>query len=160
MGAWIGWHDCDPASRPTVAGQTYLGVRGTQQAECLACVGGLHAVLAYARIERTPPEQLVLHVDNEWLANVLKGEWHASDLRAYHQHAEEVISALRELGIEFMVEHVTERHPQHKIAHSMSKSAWNQVLHQTTWRPAAKPPDAPLSPPSPTQPGTAVDYTG
>lgn len=82
MGAWIGWHDCDPSSRPTVAGQAFLGKRGTQQAEYLAAVHGLQAVLAYADLEIVP-EQLILHVDNKWLANVLEGFWVADKLRFY-----------------------------------------------------------------------------
>ena len=40
MGAWIGWHDCDPSSQATVAGQAFLGKRGTQQAESLAAPTG------------------------------------------------------------------------------------------------------------------------
>jgi hypothetical protein len=157
MGAWIGWHDGDPSSRPTVAGQAFLGKRGTQQAEYLAAIHGLHAVFAYAKVE-TVPEQLILHVDNKWTANVLQGFWVADKLRAYDRLAGQIVSALQGLGVEFFVERVSEGHTQHKAAHRMSNTAWNQVFDQKTWQPAPRP-AAPWNPPSSTRPGTEVDFT-
>lgn len=158
MGAWIGWHDCDPSSRPTVAGQAFLGKRGTQQAEYLAAIHGLQAVLAYADLEIVP-EQLILHVDNKWLANVLEGFWVADKLRSYDRHAKQIVSALEALGVEFFVDRVSEGHAQHKAAHRMSKAAWNQVFDELTWRPAPRPSAPPWAPPTSTRPGTEVDFT-
>ena len=156
MGAWIGWHDCDPSSRPTVAGQAFLGKRGTQQAEYLAAIHGLQAVLASADLEIVP-EQLILHVDNKWLANVLEGFWVADKLRSYDRHAKQIVSALEALGVEFFVDRVSEGHAQHKAAHRMSKAAWNQVFDELTWRPAPRP-SAPRGLPQP-PPGPALRLT-
>lgn len=55
MGAWIGWLDCDPSERPTVAGQAYLGHRGTQTAEYLAAIHALTAALALVQLSSKCP---------------------------------------------------------------------------------------------------------
>lgn len=140
MGAWIGWHDCDPTSRPTVAGQAYLGVQGTQRAEYLAAIYSLHSVLAYSRI-RQPPATVVLHVDNKTVANVLVGVWEARALSPHNDLAQEVARALADIGATPQVVLVSERHAHHRAAHRMSKSAWNQLFYETSWRPAVRPPD-------------------
>src|SRR4051812_7336952 len=64
MVGWIGWHDCEPATRPNVAGQAYVGRRGTQGAEYQALISGLHATLAYVCTTGTKPERVVVGIDN------------------------------------------------------------------------------------------------
>jgi len=141
MGAWIGWHDKDPSTRPSVAGQAFLGRQGTQRAEYLAAIHGLQAVLAYARVG-PKPDRLILHVDNGTVVKTLHGEWTAWQLRPYYEAAVDLIGGLAALGIGFQVESVSEKHPQHRLAHRMSRSAWNHVFFETTWRPPSKPPAA------------------
>jgi ribonuclease HI len=138
MAAWIGWHDCDPSTRPSLAGQAYVGNQGTQRAEYLAVVHGLQAVLVYARL-RSKPAHVILHVDNKTVAHTLKGVWTARGLKPYDDMARELITSLEARGIEVCIDHVAEKHPHHKAAHRMSKNAWHQ-LFQDSWRPVAKPP--------------------
>lgn len=82
MGAWIGWHDCNPATRPTIVGQAYLGRRlGTQGAEFLALIHGLHAALAYAKTTAESLDRLVLSVDNHPVERIMNQAWTGCLLR-------------------------------------------------------------------------------
>lgn len=124
-----------------------------------SAIHGLQAVLAYADLEIVP-EQLILHVDNKWLANVLEGFWVADKLRS---------SAVRSFVLRVPFAHAvnnmtampnkSSQHWKRSESSSMSKAAWNQVFDELTWRPAPRPSAPPWAPPTSTRPGTEVDFT-
>lgn len=60
--AWIGWH-ADHPDLPTLAGQSYIGYHGTQQAEFHALLHGLNAVLIYLGSDAPErrPSKLAVH---------------------------------------------------------------------------------------------------
>jgi len=140
MGAWIGWLGCEPATRPTIAGQPYLGHQGTQTAEYLSVIHALNAVLAFVRLSGRTPEQVVLHVDNETLEKTLWRDWGTKVLTPHRQLAEKIGHELRDLGVGLAVKLVSVRNVHHKAAHRMSKWAWNQLFYKEQWRPARLPP--------------------
>ena len=51
-----------------------------------------------------------------------------------------LIERLSPLGIEVYFDKVSDRNKQHRMAHSMSKQAWNQVFTKEAWRPEDAPP--------------------
>jgi ribonuclease HI len=140
MGAWIGWCDCEPSARPTVAGQAYLGVQGTQRAEYLAAIHALGAVLTHVRLNRLQPLELVLCVDNVTVVKTLLTEWATSALRPHWELADRIGRELAAEGISVFINEVSEKHAQHKAAHRMSRSAWDQLFFREEWRPATHPP--------------------
>jgi ribonuclease HI len=140
MAAWIGWWGCSPTSRPTVAGQTYLGYQGTNRAEYLAAIHALHAVLAYVRFFRQRPTTVELRLDNECVVKTLRGVWKGRELARHLAMADEVRAALSDLCITVNVAEVSKTNRHHKAAHRLSTSAWDQVLYKTEWRPENEPP--------------------
>jgi ribonuclease HI len=143
MGAWIGWHDCEVTERPDVAGMAYLGEHGTQSAEYMALIHGLHAVIAYqnATRKRRQLDAVVIGTDNATVANQLNRRWDVKKMRDYYDTARHAIGRLEDVGIDVFVDKVAETNRCHKIAHRMSRQAWNQVLVQKDWRPPDQPPD-------------------
>jgi ribonuclease HI len=139
MGAWIGWHDCEHTDRPTVAGQAYLGLRGTQSAEYMAAAHGLNAVLTYAQVAADAPADVVLHVDNQTVFKQLNREWAVSLMANYVRTVRAPIASLEAMGVVVAVVQVSEKDPVHKHAHRLSRTAWNQVFADQSWRPRGKP---------------------
>jgi ribonuclease HI len=144
FGAWCGWHGEDFSERPTTAGQAYLGDdHGTQTAEYMAVVYGLGAAVAYGetRVERIRPHEVVLYVDNLCVYNVLTGEWTAREaLGSIHRRASALSARLHGLGMPLGIVKVAESDPTHKIVHTLTQGARNQVLLNPAWRPDAPPP--------------------
>lgn len=135
MAAWIGWHDADPSTRPTVVGQAYVGEQGTQSAEYQAALHGLMAVYAYAASQVDPPGLVRLCTDNKTVAHQLRGEWAVGTMKRYYDAIQAITGALEVLSVQVAVEKVTEKDPYHKRAHTLSRLAWDQVLIDQTWRP-------------------------
>lgn len=119
----------------------FLGTLGTQRAEFMALIHGIHAVLAYARTTNEPLDRVVLSVDNKTVALTMNSVWTARELAPYHQAATVAVDQLRATGAEVVIQKVSEKDVHHRKAHRLSKGAWNQVLFDQSWRPKpARPP--------------------
>jgi ribonuclease HI len=141
MGAWIGWLGCPPRTRPTVAGQAYLGQHGNNKAEYVAAIHALQAVLVHARLKQIAVERVVLRVDNEVVAKTLKHEWATTDLTPHRVLAEETKAEMEAAGTKVEIQQVSRTNHEFRRAHTMSQQAWDQVLVKTEWRPPKKPPE-------------------
>jgi hypothetical protein len=151
--AWAGWHDCASTERPTLAGQAYIGMHGTQTAEFMAVIHGLSGALGHyePRRDSLRPETLNLHVDNRCVYLLMIGEWKPDYLAPFYRVARGLTSRLFGLGIEVGVIKVAETDATHKIVHTMSRNAHKHVLTREGWRPSDDRPEPvrlPVPPPS------------
>jgi ribonuclease HI len=149
--AWCAWHDAPTTGRPTFAGQaTVGGERGPQAGEYKAVLHGLAAALIYVRTTpQAQPEALVLHTDNKLVHGQLALGWSVSEMTRYYKAACGMLEAPTAEGIRCSVVKVTDRDLAFRIAHSLSKRAWEGILYVEAWRPHKHPPPAPKPPPQP-----------
>ena len=140
VGAWVGWVGRDTTHRPVVAGTALLSSRaGPQQAEYMALIRGLNESLMYVenREAATMPAALVVHTDNECVANTLTGVSGVYQLKELRALARELQGRIEHLGVEVHYEYVGRTNSQLKRAHEMSQAAFNQLL-TPEWRPEGK----------------------
>jgi hypothetical protein len=138
FGAWIGWHGDDLSARPSLAGQAYLGAdHGTQTAEYTSVVHALGAAVAYGetRSARHRPTEVLLHVDNKCVYLLMIGEWTPGEATGrIHRRASALVARLHGMGMPVGTIKVAESDATHKLVHSMSQQARNQVLLKPEWR--------------------------
>ena len=135
---WCAWHNAPTAGKPTFAGHaTVGGERGPQAGEYKAILHGLAATLIYIRTTPSAnPTKLTLHTDNEHVYKQLTGAYAVERMRDYYDHAQRLITELRELGVETYVLQTTKKtDPAFGMAHTLSRSAWDTILAKE-WRPA------------------------
>jgi ribonuclease HI len=134
--AWAGWHGCTAPRCPTFTGQAYLGAwYGTQRAEIAAVIEGLAAALRYSRTV-SRPDEVYFHVDNRCVFRVMMGLDRPDVLAPWADVADCRERELRDLGIEVEYRHVSGDDPMHRVVHSMSRQAPEQVLLKPEWRPS------------------------
>lgn len=142
--AWYGWEDALAyESNPCFLGEAFVGVRGPQRAEFLAAINGLSAALAYVApfAPKRRPSLVTLRMDSSEVVRQLSHPTAGADvLLAYRRLAESLIGQIRELGIDFAVERVTERgHRPMKAVHGRSREAVRVRRRKQPW---PHPPDA------------------
>lgn len=141
--AWYGWDDALAFSNnPCFLGEAYVGVRGPQKAEFLACVHGLAAALGYLSPfnPQRRPARVILRTDSREVHRQLRGEAKADILAPYVRTANLLVESLTGLGLAFRVEQVSAKHDKPmKAVHGRSREAIRVRGRQGGW---PCPPDA------------------
>ena len=140
VGAWVAWVGTDTTKRPVVSGMGFLSSHaGPQQAEYMALIRGLSESLMFVEgcEVAARPAALVVHTDNECVANTLLGVSGVYQLKELRTVARGLQDRVEHLGVEVHYELVPRTNQQLKRAHVMSQAAFKQLL-LPEWQPDGK----------------------